>query len=216
MFRRPYMVTMRRSRSISQKLMRRRRKDVPDEEESKDSDMFDQFNVVMNAARCADDDTIMTAYLKRFDLTRVNEDGNTPLHIAAMHGHANICRLLVVLVSPVRIWEVRNNSGLTAEDLATDQSVKEDLRLLRERHPREQDEYSRFNDKLIENTKKWKENGKVLLALDGGGMKALVILQILLYLEKQLNGDLLSRIDWIAGTSSGGIVALMLCQGDDK
>lgn len=39
------------------------------------------------------------------------------------------------------------------------------------------------------------------------------LVQILLSLEKELNGDLLSRIDWMAGTSSGGIIALMLCHG---
>ncbi|KAK5972968.1 hypothetical protein GCK32_019831, partial [Trichostrongylus colubriformis] len=75
------------------------------------------------------------------------------------------------------------------------------------------DQCTRWNDEIISDTTEWKPNGKVLLALDGGGIKSLVLTQILLALEKELTGEFLPRIDWIAGTSSGGITALMLCHG---
>ncbi|EPB68633.1 phospholipase, patatin family [Ancylostoma ceylanicum] len=174
---------------------------------------FDHIDILINAARAANEETIMTLFLKQLDLTCVDEDGNTALHIAAMNGHAFICRMLVVLASPVRMWEMKNNAGLTAEDLTTDQRVKQDLQLLRKGDSRVEDEFTRLNDELIQQTTQWKENGKVLLALDGGGVKALVVTQILLCLEKEMGENLAPRVDWIAGTSSGGITSLMLCQG---
>ncbi|KHJ93012.1 phospholipase, patatin family [Oesophagostomum dentatum] len=122
--------------------------------------------------------------------------------------------MVVVLVSPVRIWEVKNKAGLTAEDLTTEKRIKEDLQSLKKEEVRVEDEITRWNDKLIRNATDWKKNGKVLLALDGGGIKSLVIAQILLCLEYEMGVDLVTRLDWIAGTSSGGIAALML--GDGK
>ncbi|ETN70544.1 phospholipase, patatin family [Necator americanus] len=211
----------------------------------RDDNTIGRGDDLMNAARTANEGVIMMHYLNELDLTSVDEDGNTALHIAAMreelalgvteylilvllvyntraptrngfllqNDHAFICRMLIVLSSPVRIWEVKNNAGLTAEDLATDQKVKQDLESLRKGVKRTEYEFTKWNDDLIEKRTDWKENGKVLLALDGGGVKALVLTQILLFLENELGGNLMSRIDWIAGTSSGGTTALMLCHG---
>ncbi|WKX93592.1 hypothetical protein Q1695_011117 [Nippostrongylus brasiliensis] len=204
--------TARRSKSKSHKLMKRRSRKL-EEEEQESTPVVDSFTLLMDAARCANEDTIMRLYLEQFDLSCVDEDGNTALHIAAMNGHAYICRILIVLASPVRLWEVKNNAGLTAEDLAHGDKVKEDLKLLREGKPRKEDVNTQLNDALLQKFDSWKPNGKVLVALDGGGVKILVIIQILLCIDKELNGELLSRLDWIAGTSSGGISALMLCHG---
>ncbi|EYC14955.1 hypothetical protein Y032_0038g3540 [Ancylostoma ceylanicum] len=202
----------RRPRSSSSALVRRRNRSSG-VEANREVNTFDHIDILINAARAANEETIMTLFLKQLDLTCVDEDGNTALHIAAMNGHAFICRMLVVLASPVRMWEMKNNAGLTAEDLTTDQRVKQDLQLLRKGDSRVEDEFTRLNDELIQQTTQWKENGKVLLALDGGGVKALVVTQILLCLEKEMGENLAPRVDWIAGTSSGGITSLMLCQG---
>ncbi|VDM67314.1 unnamed protein product [Strongylus vulgaris] len=45
---------------------------------------MDHVNLLMNAARTANEEVIMTLFLKKLDLTCVDEDGNTALHIAAM------------------------------------------------------------------------------------------------------------------------------------
>ncbi|XP_059487741.1 85/88 kDa calcium-independent phospholipase A2 [Neocloeon triangulifer] len=59
-----------------------------------------------------------------------------------------------------------------------------------------------------------KEDGVRLLALDGGGIRGLVLVQVLLAIEKALNGVPLTHVfDWIAGTSTGGILALGLSTG---
>jgi len=56
----------------------------------------------------------------------------------------------------------------------------------------------------------------LLLSLDGGGIRGLVIVQVILEMEKRRqkrypdSDPLLSRFNWVTGTSSGGISALAL------
>lgn len=67
-----------------------------------------------------------------------------------------------------------------------------------------------------------------LLSLDGGGVRGLILVQILDHLEKLANYQqqqlekkrkrrrrILEMFDWIAGTSTGGILALLLASGYD-
>ncbi|KIH59811.1 phospholipase, patatin family [Ancylostoma duodenale] len=52
-----------------------------------------------------------------------------------------------------------------------------------------------------------------LLSLDGGGIRGLVVIQMLSELEKKFGTDLLSSFGWLGGTSTGAILALALSQG---
>jgi len=52
-----------------------------------------------------------------------------------------------------------------------------------------------------------------LLALDGGGIRGLILIQILAFLEKELNRPVTEMFDYIAGTSTGGILTLLLADG---
>uniref|UniRef100_A0A0K0D6D2 PNPLA domain-containing protein n=1 Tax=Angiostrongylus cantonensis TaxID=6313 RepID=A0A0K0D6D2_ANGCA len=51
------------------------------------------------------------------------------------------------------------------------------------------------------------------LSLDGGGIRGLILIQVLSELEKKLGVSILSRFHWLGGTSTGAILALALSQG---
>ena len=57
--------------------------------------------------------------------------------------------------------------------------------------------------------------GYKVLCLDGGGVRGLVTTQILMAIEKLCGKQTKDLFDWIAGTSTGGILALALSQGKD-
>ncbi|XP_018615315.2 85/88 kDa calcium-independent phospholipase A2 isoform X1 [Scleropages formosus] len=52
-----------------------------------------------------------------------------------------------------------------------------------------------------------------LLCLDGGGIKGLVLIQMLIALEKEAGRPIRELFDWISGTSTGGILALAIVHG---
>lgn len=52
-----------------------------------------------------------------------------------------------------------------------------------------------------------------LLCLDGGGIKGLVLIQMLIALEKEAGRPVRELFDWVAGTSTGGILALAVVHG---
>ncbi|XP_031836484.1 calcium-independent phospholipase A2 VIA [Nomia melanderi] len=67
-------------------------------------------------------------------------------------------------------------------------------------------------DKMATQGKKQIEGGR-LLCLDGGGIRGLVLVQTLLEIESVLQRPIVEHFDWIAGTSTGGILALGLATG---
>jgi len=66
-------------------------------------------------------------------------------------------------------------------------------------------------EKMAEDGKQIK--GGKLLCLDGGGIRGLVLIQTLLEIESILQRPVIHCFDWIAGTSTGGILALGLGAG---
>ncbi|XP_021944663.2 85/88 kDa calcium-independent phospholipase A2 isoform X1 [Folsomia candida] len=55
--------------------------------------------------------------------------------------------------------------------------------------------------------------GGRLLCLDGGGIRGMVLTQMLAVIQKELDLPVIEMFDWIAGTSTGGILALALSVG---
>ncbi|KAH3860838.1 hypothetical protein DPMN_023761 [Dreissena polymorpha] len=55
--------------------------------------------------------------------------------------------------------------------------------------------------------------GDRVLCLDGGGIRGLIILEILDAIEKEAGKEIKDMFDWIGGTSTGGIIALGIATG---
>lgn len=62
-------------------------------------------------------------------------------------------------------------------------------------------------EKKINENEEQNQNQKVILSLDGGGLRVVLQCAILLAVERELGEPLRNRIHWIAGTSCGGIMA---------
>lgn len=60
----------------------------------------------------------------------------------------------------------------------------------------------------------WKKTaGNRVLFLDGGGIRGLIQIEVLMELEERTGCKITELFDWIVGTSTGGIVALGLVYG---
>ncbi|XP_045114944.1 85/88 kDa calcium-independent phospholipase A2-like isoform X4 [Portunus trituberculatus] len=88
--------------------------------------------------------------------------------------------------------------------------------LLRSRWVMDEQLYRRQTSESIRwqlaNRNHLQRTGRVL-CLDGGGIKGLVMTQMLFVMEEVLGRPIQECFDWISGTSTGGFLALMLCMG---
>ncbi|NXG32502.1 PLPL9 phospholipase, partial [Dromaius novaehollandiae] len=66
---------------------------------------------------------------------------------------------------------------------------------------------------VVDSPSEGERNQDRLLCLDGGGIRGLVLIQLLLAIEKAAGRPIREIFDWIAGTSTGGILALAIAHG---
>ena len=57
------------------------------------------------------------------------------------------------------------------------------------------------------------KGNQCVLCLDGGGIRGLIQIEILMQIEEITRKKITDLFDWIVGTSTGGIVALALVYG---
>ena len=55
--------------------------------------------------------------------------------------------------------------------------------------------------------------GERMLFLDGGGMRGLLELEVLMEIEKRTGRKIIELFDWLAGTSIGGVICLSIVYG---
>uniref|UniRef100_A0A669D0N1 phospholipase A2 n=1 Tax=Oreochromis niloticus TaxID=8128 RepID=A0A669D0N1_ORENI len=120
------------------------------------------------------------------------QDGNTALHLAMKMDHIELIKALIVFGADV---EIHNDLGETPGLIALMDVCFQIQRLCRKPFTKQ----------------KWQMDR--LLCLDGGGIKGLVLIQMLIALEKEAGRPTRELFDWVAGTSTGGILALAIIHG---
>ena len=142
-------------------------------------------------------------------------NGNTPLHFAITAGNLVIVKMLLVFGADPTLC---NEDGITplqlSKDLDKDGSKVKITQILEEMAMLQEKTWNYFiSNNEVPETRKEKET--YLLAMDGGGIRSFNICQAFLAIEdrmKQLNPhcpSFFSYFDYVAGTSAGGIVALI-------
>ncbi|XP_030334017.1 85/88 kDa calcium-independent phospholipase A2 isoform X2 [Strigops habroptila] len=134
------------------------------------------------------------------------QDGNTPLHLAMKHDHLDMIKAIVVFGGDI---EVPNDFGETPGLLAA-RSSKGYKDLLYASATLGQ--LLKAPD-VVDSPSEGRRNHDRLLCLDGGGIRGLVLIQLLLAIEKAVGRPIREIFDWIAGTSTGGILALAIVHG---
>ena len=119
-----------------------------------------------------------------------------------------------VVMEMYRDLEVKVNQrlSLSASHSEADESPEEAYALLNQ-----QRELNRFNKTLRKSgigMFSGVEGGSRILFLDGGGIKGLVQLEVLMQLEEKTGRKITELFDWIVGTSTGGVIALTLVYGE--
>ncbi|XP_060910378.1 85/88 kDa calcium-independent phospholipase A2 isoform X3 [Labrus mixtus] len=134
------------------------------------------------------------------------QDGNTALHLAMKMDHIELIKALIVFGADV---EIHNDLGETPGLIAARTSKGfDDIMFMgaavsaMSRGTTEMDGIKMEGKKIDR-----------LLCLDGGGIKGLVLIQMLIALEREAGRPTRELFDWVAGTSTGGILALAIVHG---
>ncbi|XP_045690759.1 85/88 kDa calcium-independent phospholipase A2 isoform X2 [Phyllostomus hastatus] len=127
------------------------------------------------------------------------EHGNTPLHLAMSKDNVEMVKALIVFGAEV---DTPNDSGETPAFIASkiSKQLQDLVHISRARKP----------TFILSSTRDEKRTHDHLLCLDGGGVKGLVIIQLLIAIEKASGIATKDLFDWVAGTSTGGILALAI------
>ncbi|XP_028829087.1 85/88 kDa calcium-independent phospholipase A2 isoform X2 [Denticeps clupeoides] len=134
------------------------------------------------------------------------QDGNTALHLAMKMDHMDLIKALIVFGADV---EIHNDLGETPGLIAARTSkgfediVHVTAALTAMSRSRTEVDGFKAEDKKVDR----------LLCLDGGGIKGLVLIQMLIALEREAGKPIRELFDWVSGTSTGGILALAIVHG---
>ncbi|GMT03986.1 hypothetical protein PENTCL1PPCAC_26160, partial [Pristionchus entomophagus] len=164
------------------------------------------------AASSGDLDSLLLFLSYNSNPNEMDGEGMAPLHRAVMAGDANIAKALLIFGVDAN---VPTKDGRTIDSLCSNVAISHALRLLKGQsndkiQPIGELEAFQLNRALIEISKGKKTHA---ISLDGGGIRGLVLIELLAELEKAVGPSLLSSFTWLAGTSTGAILALALAQG---
>lgn len=154
-------------------------------------------------------------------LSRVNTNdqclstGDTPLHIAVRNGDLMLVKLLLAYEADPTIPNKEDETPLDAAHKLTCKNANE-IVLVLEKMKELWSKASSYYSKNTELPEKRNSSDIFLLGLDGGGMRAVIMCHVLAAVNERMNAlssscePLHSYFDYIAGTSSGAVVAAFL------
>uniref|UniRef100_UPI00398EA7F7 85/88 kDa calcium-independent phospholipase A2 isoform X2 n=1 Tax=Pristiophorus japonicus TaxID=55135 RepID=UPI00398EA7F7 len=134
------------------------------------------------------------------------ERGNTPLHLAMKLDNLDLIKALIVFGADVKS---PNDFGETPGLIAA-------------RHSKGYDDIIGIATVLgslskgldaVDSDEYMHRRYDRLLCLDGGGIRGLVLIQLLIAIEQTAGRPIRELFDWVSGTSTGGILALAIVHG---
>lgn len=149
-----------------------------------------------------------------------SDEGNTPLHLAVEKGSLSLVKLLVAFEADPRITNKKGETplqralSLGAHDCATILKEVSSLLNAADNLPIDLD-----LDCLKKASSKLEKEPPFLLTLDGGGVRAIMEIQVLIAIEKRMreicpsSPSILDSFEYIAGTSGGAYVMFITVFG---
>ncbi|CEF62602.1 85/88 kDa calcium-independent phospholipase A2 [Strongyloides ratti] len=183
--------------------------------------------ILINAVKACDIRRIVHIYaFETVEQKMINMSNDNILHIAV--GTENSIIVKVILLFYEKRWKFskqRNKQGLRPIDMAN----KEIETVFRQWDGEIDTNGENFKNNssiqsvsemrkklngsiLIQRLSQLTHKSKVLMSIDGGGIRGLAAIQILMTLEDELGMPLYNIVDWIAGTSTGAYISIMLAQ----
>jgi len=157
-------------------------------------------------------DMVIFCVINRCDVNAQGENGDTPLHAAAYGNHEHIIKFLLCFEADTKI---KNHRVATPYEIVVGRGkIKDVLVLEKLQESSTSCGVGHCNSKIdVSSIDKSKVQLPTLLSLDGGGVKGMVIAQILMVIEQKTGKKICELFDWIVGTSVGGIFAMCYCRG---
>eukprot|EP00111_Clytia_hemisphaerica_P008471 TCONS_00024720-protein len=143
-----------------------------------------------------------------------NKDGDTPLHFSVKEKDLDLTRALLILGADPSL---KNKNGQTPlESVDTSSTNYSDLNELFGMFDYEGKAVPGCLAQTEERTQsiyREKTGHLSLLTLDGGGIRGLILTEILLMIEHLAQEPIYNLFDWISGTSTGSYLSTSLCRG---
>lgn len=169
-------------------------------------------------------DVAISLVLKNVEMNAQGNNGNTPLHVAVSEGQVSLVKMLLLFGADHTLENDFNETPYLLAIRSNKPKRKEITQMLsNESSEQKKSVFESSSSQTLlgfvnDNVNKMSINKEFfqrpkLLCLDGGGIRGLVLTQILIEIEKQTGKRVKDLFDWISGTSTGGILAIALAQG---